>query len=132
MSPNWLAAAGKVRLRRTPIVAACGTIILWLLETVSTLFHGLAIGTATVQGKYFNKIVDDLRRHQKGTTSEHVLNWATTLHGYLSSPTGGGVRHGASLKVGIAMQENEARLFCNLIRSYITFLLAEHERLSKG
>jgi hypothetical protein len=106
--------------------------ILWLLESVSTIFQGLPVGNATVQGKYFNKIADELRRHQRGTTFEQVLNWATTLHGYLSSPTGGGVRHGASLKAGIAMQENEARLFCNLIRSYITFMLAEHEQLSRG
>ena len=54
-----------------------------------------------------------------------------TLHGYLSSPAGGGIRHGANLKASIAIQPNEARLFCNLIRSYISFLMAEHERLSK-
>lgn len=78
--------------------------ILWLLETVSTLFQDLAIGEETVQGKYFNKIADDLRRYQKGTTFEQVLVWATTLHGYLSSPTGGGIRHGASLRASIAMQ----------------------------
>jgi hypothetical protein len=104
--------------------------ILWLLETISTAFQGLDVGTGTVQGKYFNKIADDLRKHNKGKTLEQILDWAKTLHGYLSSPTGGGVRHGADLKAGIAIQPNEARLFCNLIRSYITFLLAEHERLS--
>ena len=60
-----------------------------------------------------------------------MLTWVTTLHGYLSSPTGGGIRHGANLKAGIEIQPNEARLFCNLIRSYISFLMAEHERLSK-
>ena len=56
--------------------------ILWLLESVSTLFQGLAVGDGTVQGKYFNKIADDLRRRKKGTSFEQVLNWATTLHGY--------------------------------------------------
>ncbi len=25
---------------------------------------------------------------------------------------------------------NEARLYCNLIRSYLTYLIAEHERIS--
>jgi hypothetical protein len=104
--------------------------ILWLLESVSTLFQGLTIGDGTIQGKYFNKIADDLRKHQRGTTFEQMLNWATTLHGYLSSPTGGGVRHGAVLKTDVTIRENEARLYCNLIRSYITFLLAEHERLA--
>lgn len=104
--------------------------ILWLLETVSTAFQGLDTGTGTIQGRYFNKIADDLRRQHKGKTLEQVLDWVKTLHGYLSSPTGGGVRHGTDLKVGLAIQTSEARLFCNLIRSYITFLLAEHERLS--
>jgi hypothetical protein len=64
--------------------------ILWLLETLSTLFQGLTIGTDTVEGKYFNTIADELRTHQKGTTLERSLKWAKTLHGYLSSATGGG------------------------------------------
>jgi len=105
--------------------------ILWLLETVSTAFRGLDTGDGTVQGKYFNKIAEDLRRHHKGQILDQVLSWATTLHGYLSSPTGGGIRHGADLKSGIIVQPNEARLFCNLIRSYISFLMAEHARLTK-
>jgi len=105
--------------------------ILWLLETVSTAFRGLEVGTGTVQGKYFNKIAADLRKHHKGQILEQVLDWVTTLHGYLSSPTGGGIRHGTDLKAATDVQPNEARLFCNLIRSYISFLMAEHARLSK-
>jgi hypothetical protein len=104
--------------------------ILWLLETVSTAFQGIETDAGTVQGRYFNKIADHLRKLHKGKTLEQVLDWVKTLHGYLSSPTGGGVRHGADLKAGLQIQPNDARLFCNLIRSYITFLLAEHERLS--
>jgi hypothetical protein len=106
--------------------------ILWLLETVSTAFQGLDTGSGTVQGKYFNKIADDLRRHHKGKILDQVLAWVSTLHGYLSSPTGGGIRHGTDLKSGIVIQPNEARLFCNLIRSYISFLMAEHAGLSKA
>ncbi len=106
--------------------------VLWLLETVSTAFQGMDVGTGTVEGKYFNKIVENLRRHYQGKTLEQVLSWITTLHGYLSSPTGGGIRHGTHLKAGVATDAGEARLFCNLIRSYITFLLAEHERLSRA
>jgi hypothetical protein len=104
--------------------------VLWLLETVSTSFQGLEVGTGTVQGKYFNKIVAGLRRNQQGTTLNQVLDWITTLHGYLSSPTGGGIRHGTSLKTGVGTRPHEARLFCNLIRSYIAFLIAEHEGLT--
>ena len=104
----------------------------WLLETVSTAFQGLDLdtGTGTVQGKYFNRIVADLRRLNQGTTLDQVLGWITTLHGYLSSPTGGGIRHGTNLKTGVATKPHEARLFCNLIRSYISFLIAEHRRLT--
>ncbi len=105
--------------------------ILWLLETVSTAFQGLDTGVGTVEGKYFNKIAQDLRRNHRGQTLEQVLTWVTALHGYLSSPTGGGVRHGTSLSAGVTIEPNEARLYCNLIRSYITFLLTEHERLSR-
>jgi len=103
---------------------------LWLLETVSTAFKGLELESGTIQGKYFNRIIDDLRQAHRDKTLDQILSWVTTLHGYLSSPTGRGIRHGADLKAGIATQPNEARLFCNLIRSYITFLIAEHDRLT--
>ena len=83
-------------------------------------------------GQYFNNIADELRRHHKGQTVEQAINWMKALHGYLSSPTGGGVRHGATLKADVTMLPHEARLFCNLIRSYLSFLLDEHERLSRG
>ncbi len=105
--------------------------ILWLLETVSTAFQGLSVGENTIQGNYFNKIVGDLRKHTRGTTLDQILSWAMNLHGYLSSPTGGGIRHGTDLRAGVAAQPDEARLYCNLIRSYITYLLTEHERLSR-
>jgi len=106
--------------------------ILWLLETISTVFQGIDTGAGTVQGKYFNEIAKDLRKHHKGKILDQVLAWVTTLHGYLSSPTGGGIRHGTDLKDGIVVQPNEARLFCNLIRSYISYLMAERARLSKS
>jgi hypothetical protein len=48
--------------------------ILWLLETVSTAFQSFNTGSSTIQGKYFNKIAEDLRKHQKGKTLDQVLN----------------------------------------------------------
>jgi hypothetical protein len=105
--------------------------MLWLLESVVNGFKGLDMGTDTIQGKYFNRIVKDLRRSQPATTLDRVLDWTTALHGYLSSPTGGGIRHGIDLKAGIAIDVEEARLFCNLIRSYLGFLLAQHAQLSR-
>ncbi|HDZ75432.1 MAG TPA: hypothetical protein ENH55_22255 [Aurantimonas coralicida] len=106
--------------------------ILWLMESVVTAFKGLSTGDATIEGKYFNKIVPELRAQKKGQTIEQVLGWLTALHGYLSSPTGGGVRHGVDLKSGITIDADEGRLYCNLIRSYITFLMAEHARMRRG
>jgi hypothetical protein len=105
--------------------------VLWLLETVATAFQGVSTDNGTVQGKYFNRIVGDLRSKSPGTTLALVLEWCTTLHGYLSSPTGGGVRHGTHvLKAELDIQPHEATLFCNLTRSYIFYLIAEHARLT--
>ena len=105
---------------------------LWLLETITTAFRGVETATGTVEGKYFNDIVKELRRLHPGSTLDRVLRWATEVHGYLSSPTGGGVRHGLDLSSGVQLSLNEARLFCNLIRSYLGFLLAEHERILRS
>lgn len=106
--------------------------ILWLLETVATAFRGLETQSGKVEGKYFNQIVRDLRAKHPGTTLERVLEWISAMHGYLSSPTGGGVRHGIDLDHGVSLDPNEARLFCNLIRSYVSFLLVEHEDVQGG
>jgi hypothetical protein len=106
--------------------------ILWLLETVTTAFRGISTEDGTVQGEYFNKIIGDFQTMGRGNNLKQVLGWMMTLHGYLSAPKGGGIRHGVDLKEGVAVEANDARLFCNLIRSYITFLIVEHERLSGG
>ena len=105
---------------------------LWLLESISTAFRGIETESHTVEGKYFNKIVKDLRKAYQGNTIDRVLEWISSLHGFLSSPTGGGIRHGLDLKDGIQISLNEARLYCNLIRSYISYLLAEHEKITKN
>ena len=104
--------------------------LLWLLETISTAFRGLEVPEGSIQGHYFNKIIGELR--QSGQPHQNrILQWMMSLYGYLSSPTGGGVRHGVDLKDGLALDINEARLYCNLIRSYLTFLISEHERLTR-
>lgn len=105
--------------------------ILWLLETVSTAFQGLSTGESeSIQGKYFNKIIDELRKQNQGTALEQTMGWLKTLHGYLSAPAGGGIRHGMNLKEGVATSEGEAKLYCNLIISYISYLLSEYQRLT--
>lgn len=106
--------------------------LLWLLETVSTAFQGLNNGqNSSIEGKYFNKIIEELRKSNKGTALDQIISWIKTLHGYLSAPAGGGVRHGMHLREGVAVSPGEAKLYCNLITSYISFLLSEYERLKQ-
>jgi hypothetical protein len=102
---------------------------LWLLESVSTVFKGKSVEGQEVQGKYFNDILKDLYRSKEGTTFSQVVGWVQNIHGYLSSPTGGGVRHGLDLEEGTELGQNEARLFTNLIRSYTLYFLDEHRKL---
>jgi hypothetical protein len=85
---------------------------------------------STARGLALRRNGGAARREAAGAAA--ILNWMTTLHGYLSSPTGGGVRHGVDLKSGIAIQAHEARLYCNLIRSYITYMIEEHERRTRA
>ena len=105
--------------------------LLWLLETISTAFRDEEILDGSIHGNYFNKIISELRQHGEGH-QDQILRWMMTLHGYLSAPKGGGVRHGVDLKEGLELNINDARLFCNLIRSYLAYLISEHERLSGG
>lgn len=119
-----LMAAGQYR--------AAVSEIFWLLETVSTAFKGATYAGGNVTGNYFNQIVDDLKRLNHGGVLGQVMSWMKTLHGFVSSPTGGGIRHGMDLKGGTELGATEARLYCDLTRSYIAYLLAEHPRLHRA
>jgi len=102
--------------------------ILWLLETVSTGLEGHETQSGKIEGKYFNKIVKNLKQQKRNNTLKEVMGWISKLHGYLSTPTGGGVRHGVHLKKGEEMNIHEAHLYCNLTKSYIGYLLAELDK----
>lgn len=102
---------------------------LWLLESISTVFEGQEIGDKQIEGKYFNEILEELYHSQRDRIFSQAIKWVQGIHGYLSSPTGGGVRHGTDLKESIELNPTEARLLVNLIRSYALFFLAEHQRL---
>jgi hypothetical protein len=99
--------------------------ILWLLETVATAFQGVESGTGTVEGKYFNEIIRVLRGNNRGSALAEALGWMSKMHGFLSSPSGGGVRHGTQIATDVSPSLKEAHLYCNLTRSYINYLLAE-------
>ena len=105
--------------------------VLWLMETVSTAFKGVDTPAGSVEGKYFVRIAKDLRRLHEGNTLGEVLRWVGELYGYLSSPGGGGIRHGTDIANPGELDEHEARLYCDLIQSYTQFLLATHERLGE-
>ena len=91
--------------------------------------HLLGRRDGTVQGKYFNRIIGDLKKFNRGRMLGQVASWMETLHGYLSAPGGGGVRHGTVLNDAYELSDVEARLICDLARSYISYLLNEHHRL---
>lgn len=105
--------------------------VLWVLESISTTFRSADVLDGDIKGKYFNKITTELREHHRGP-NEQILKWMMALHGYLSSPSGGGIRHGANLMNLPELGINEARLYCNLIRSYTTYLIDEYERLRRS
>lgn len=105
--------------------------MLWALESTSTLFRDEEINSEKISGDYFNKIIQSFQRQAQGHQKQ-ILEWMMSLHGYFSSPKGGGIRHGIDLKEGLNLEKNEAHLFCNLIRSYLTYLISEYERLRKS
>ncbi len=105
--------------------------IWWVLESLTTGFKGLNLPGGRIKGRYFNQIATELKNANRGTTLERVVEWCEQLQGYLSSPTGAGVRHGIDLAAGAIISPSEGRLFCNLIRSYIVYLQNEHERLNQ-
>lgn len=101
---------------------------LWLLETIVTGFKGLETESGKIEGKYFNTIIKELKKDNTDSVFSNVLSWITSLHGFLSSPTGGGVRHGTDLKESIVISNEEARLYFNLIRSYTNYLIFEYNK----
>jgi len=49
--------------------------ILWIFETVSRAFQGQESGSGTLEGKYFNEIIRDLRKRNCGSTLAETLRW---------------------------------------------------------
>lgn len=103
--------------------------ILWLLETVSTGFTGVENDRIKIKGKYFSQIIKDIRNQNTNVQTQMILKSISELYGFLSSPKGGGIRHGSDISNPIYIDDNQARLYCNLIRSYIWYLLEEHKKI---
>ena len=105
--------------------------IWWLLESVSTAFAGLTVNGRIIDGDYFNAVVKDIQRAAGASTLGTVARWLASLQAYLSGPDQGGIRHGRQLHLE-GLQPHDAILFCNLTRSYISYLLAEYELLTSA
>ena len=105
--------------------------LLWVLESVSTAFKGTDYQGSTIKGEYFSRIIPAMKNH--GSVHRKKFNqWMMALHGHLSSPKEGGIRHGTDVVDGQDLDIHEARLFCDLIRSYINHLIAEYNRLPRS
>ena len=106
---------------------------LWALETISTVFRDEHILDGKVRSNYFNHIIRDLKQCESESSHQtRILDWMMNLYGYLLSPTGGGVRHGVDLKEGVEFEIDEARLFCDLIRNYSTYLISKYKTYDKN
>jgi hypothetical protein len=101
---------------------------LWLLETITTGFLNVDTESEKVEAKYFNQIIKELSKKKTDHVFRNVISWMMTLHGFLSSPTGGGIRHGMDLNLGNVPTIDEARLYFNLIRSYTYYIYSEYRK----
>ena len=52
--------------------------VLWLLETFSTAFRSEKILEGSIHGRYFNKIIEELRRHGGGHQKQ-ILQWMDAI-----------------------------------------------------
>jgi len=76
-------------------------------------------------------VVKDIQHAAGASTLGTVARWLASLQAYLSGPDQGGIRHGRQLHLE-GLQPHDAVLFCNLTRSYISYLLAEYEHLTSA
>lgn len=106
--------------------------VFWLLESITTAFRGVQIADSNIKGKYFSKIIEEMRHLNRHKTLDQVSGWLINIYGYLSAPSGGGVRHGADILNYDELTAGEARLFCDLARSYISYFLHEHSLLQRA
>lgn len=106
--------------------------VYWLLESITTAFRGVQIADSNIKGKYFSKIIEEMRHLNRHKTLDQVSGWLINIYGYLSAPGGGGVRHGADILNYDELTPGEARLFCDLARSYISYFLNEYSLLQRA
>jgi hypothetical protein len=52
--------------------------MLWILESIASVFRGVNLPMGPVQGRYFNEIAKELRASARGTTFERAVDWCTS------------------------------------------------------
>ena len=109
------------------------TQIWWLLESIMLSFSGSNVNGQEIAGTYFNEVAKSLKRAAGDVAVLGVVaRWLEALQSYLSGPGEAGIRHGRHLHME-SLKKHEAELFCNLTRSYISYLLSEYEiRTARG
>jgi hypothetical protein len=106
------------------------TQIWWLLESIMLLFAGCKVNGQQIGGTYFNEVAKQLKRVAGDTAiMGAVARWLEALQAYLSGPGEAGIRHGRHLHLE-GLKRHEAELFCNLTRSYISYLLSEYQAIT--
>jgi hypothetical protein len=106
------------------------TQIWWLLESIVLSFSGCNMNGQEIGGTYFNEVSKSLKRGAgDAAVMGAVARWLEALQSYLSGPGEAGIRHGRHLHME-GLKRHEAELFCNLTRSYISYLLSEYEILT--
>lgn len=104
--------------------------IWWLLESIMLSFPGCHLNGQEISGTYFNEVARSLKRAAgDAPVMGAVVRWLEALQSYLSGPGEAGIRHGRHLHLE-GLKKHEAELFCNLTRSYISYLLSEYELLT--
>lgn len=73
--------------------------------------------------------MDSLQKEATNPTRQFAIRHLQKIHGFLSSPSGGKIRHGASMSLP-PLERHEAALFVNLVRTYVAYLLDEYELLN--
>jgi len=102
--------------------------IWFVLESILTVFRGLKVGDQTVEGAYFNKVVHSLKGTEIDPTFKMVLDLASRVHGQLSDPSTGRLRHGSELGIP-PISPQEGRFLVGFAKSLGYYICSEYQRL---
>jgi hypothetical protein len=103
--------------------------IWFVIESLLVAFRGLTIDGKMVEGSYFNEIVKSLRRRDLDPMFKMVLEIATRVHGQLSDPATGGIRHGRDPALEPTSQDDGQFLVAQA-RAIAYYICSQYQRAS--